>query len=342
MGKTRQQVSAEATVDGFRRALGPFVVAADTARMAMVFTDAKVTPEPIIFANDSFLSLTGYSRREVVGRSLGTVLGTKHPASQAFPPGLAEFEVSCRREDGRPFWALCLVSPVLDADGKSEQHVVSLVDVTAHKLEEERLRFLLEELNHRTQNTLAIVEAIAVQTLSGLSSDEVFENFQGRLHALSAAQRLLDQGNRGWVLLRDVISQMLFAFGLSDRRAGRFSLVGDDVLLPPKTALSLAMLVHELAANAAKHGALSVSPPGLVDISWSIQIDHPTTRIELRWQESGGPHVFPRSRRGFGSQLIERGLARELKDVRVDYEPSGVVCSLVILIEPDLVADNAQ
>jgi PAS domain S-box-containing protein len=335
--KSREQKAAESEVESFRKELGPFVIAAETTRMAMVFTDAEEFNHPLIFANDSFLSLTGYDRDDVLGESFDFL--TARPAD---PGALAQveaaftdssesgFEIRLRRKNGSIFLAAVFVSPVRDKDGNVLQHFASFVDLTTHKREEARLRFLLDELNHRTQNTLATVQAIAVQTLRGAADKEAVSAFEGRILALSKAHGLL--GGEHWeaVSLRDVIDRILQPFGLTDRRVTHFSVEGDDVHLQPKAALTLAMVFHELATNAAKHGALSDGGAGKIDIAWQVE---PTAhgRMRLRWQESGGPPVTRPGRKGFGSRVIEGGLARELDgEVCLDYEPAGVVCQITM------------
>lgn len=140
----------------------------------MVFTDAKEPNHPLIFSNDSFLSLAGYSRKEVLGQSFDFLLGRPaDPAALAQVEAAfagnseSDFEICFRRKDGSTFWAATFISPVRDKTGDIVQHFVSFVDLSKHIQKEEHLRFLLDELNHRTQNTLATVQAIAVQTLRG-------------------------------------------------------------------------------------------------------------------------------------------------------------------------------
>ena len=335
--KSKEQKAAESEVESFRKDLGPFVVAAETTRMAMVFTDAKEANHPLIFANDSFLSLAGYDREEVLGQSLEFLMGSPaDPETQAqVQAALAgsskdDFEICFRRKDGSMFWAAVFISPVLDKVGDVVQHFASFVDLSKHKEEEDRLRFLLGELNHRTQNTLATVQAIAVQTLRGAANKQVVDAFEGRILALSKAHSLLGRKHWETVSLRDVIDQILPPFGLNDRRVARFSVEGDDVRLQPKAALSLAMLFHELATNAAKHGALSNGAAGKIDVAWQAEPTPQGDRMRLRWQESGGPPVTL-GRKGFGSRLIEGGLAQDLDgEVRLDYEPAGVVCQIIM------------
>jgi PAS domain S-box-containing protein len=341
--KSKEQNDAEAEVEHFREDLGPFVVAAETTRMPMVFTDAKESENPIIFANESLLSLFGYDRGEVIGRNFNFLMEPgADPESLTLIEGTFagksanDPQLRYRRKDGSIFWASIYISPVRDKSGEIVQHFVSLIDLTKHKQEEDRLRFLLDELDHRTQNTLATVQAIAVQTLRGVADAEAVDTFEGRILALSTAHSLLGRENWQGVSLLDVIHQILQPFGLNDQRVSRFSIDGDDVRLQSKAAVTLAMVFHELATNAAKHGALSNDAAGQIDISWQIEPTPQGERMRLRWKESGGPPVKPPSRRGFGSRLIEQGLARELDgEVHLDYEPAGVACQIVMPIREE-------
>jgi PAS domain S-box-containing protein len=170
--KSDEQKGAEAEVESFRDDLGPFVVAAETTRMAMVFTDATEPDNPIIFANDSFLSLTGYDREEVLGKSFNFLMA--HVAdAEALARIEAEFEGSSssgtevlyRRKDGSEFWADVFISPVRNAGGDIIQYFASFADLTKHKEDEVRSRVLIDELNHRVKNTLSTVQSIVWQTL---------------------------------------------------------------------------------------------------------------------------------------------------------------------------------
>jgi PAS domain S-box-containing protein len=338
--KSNEQKAAESEVDGFRQDLGPFVVAAETTRMAMVFTDAKEPNHPLIFANDSFLSLTGYDREALLGQDFDFLLATAaHPETRAQAEAAfagtseGDLEIRFRRNDDSIFAAAVFVSPVRDKTGDIAQHFISLVDLTRHTQEQERLRFLLHELNHRTQNSLATVQAIAVQTLRGVADKNVVDAFEGRILALSKTHALL--GRKHWesVSLRDMIDQILRPLGLNTRRGAGFSVAGDDVRLQPKAALALAMVLHELAANASKHGALSTGAAGKIDIAWQVESAPPRDRIRLKWRESGGPPVIPPTHKGFGSRMIEGGLALELDgEVRLTYEPAGVVCQIAMAV----------
>jgi putative addiction module CopG family antidote len=334
--KSGEQKAAEADVDDFSKDLGPFVVAAETTRMAMVFTDAKAVGNPIIFANDSFLKLTGFGRDEVLGQSFNFLMAqgaspdTLKTIESAFAeePRDGDPEIRYRRKDDSIFWASIFVSPVRNPAGEVVQHFASFMDSSQHKKEEERLRFLLNELNHRTQNTLATVLAIAKQTLAGAADEQIVKVFEGRLLALSKAQSLLGRTSWDRVGLRQVINRILEPFGLHDLQRERITATGDDVRLQPKAALSLAMVFHELATNAAKHGALS-NDAGRVNITWQAEATPEGSRMRLLWQESDGPRFAQPNRKGFGSRLIQRGLAQELNGaVHLSYDPKGVTCQI--------------
>lgn len=159
--KDQEQRIAEAEVEEFREDLGPFVVAAETTRMPMIFTDALATDHSIIFANDSFLKLSGYDRTEVLAQPfsfLGTLPdddGTRRKIAGFFEPGGEDSpEMHCRRKDGTDFWASLFVNPVKDEDGTTVQHFISLVDMTRRKLAQQNAAMLIDELNHRVKNTL--------------------------------------------------------------------------------------------------------------------------------------------------------------------------------------------
>ncbi len=299
----------------------------------MIFIDPTIPNNPIIFANDSFISRTGFSRDEVLGQNFEFLLGPRSDPeliahiNSSFGNTFGHIypEIGYYCKDGSIFWAITLTSPVFEGS-EIKQYFVSYLDVTERRKEEHRLRFLTDELNHRTQNTLAIVQAIARQTLRGKAPQSVIAGFERRLIALSKAHALL--GTEQWygVALKDLIAQTLQPFGFN-KNSKQFVISGDAVRLTPSAALILAMGLHELATNAAKYGALSSEKTGVVDIRWSLAKDSGGhEHIGLTWQESGGPRVTPPARKGFGSILIESVLAQDLDGtVDIQYNPGGIL-----------------
>lgn len=336
--KTKDQAAAESEVEGFREDLGPFVVAAETTRMPMVFTDAKAANNPIIFANDSFLALTGYERAEVLGQGF-TAFMAQSPTQEVLTELAVAFndsrelsiEVRYRRKDGTVFWADLFVSPVLNEAGKVVQHFTSFVDLTRHKLEQEQSRRMIDELNHRVKNTLSTVQSIVTEALRRPASfDTIKESISSRIFALSRSHDLLSNENWDGTGLHDLLDVALEPFGVANGRKERFLIMGANVRVSPKATLALGIAFHELATNAVKYGAFS-NESGSITVSWSIKLMPDGDRLVISWQEKNGPPVSPPTRKGFGSKVITRGLPHELEGtVNLDFRAAGLACTIDI------------
>jgi PAS domain S-box-containing protein len=336
MQKTQEQEVAEADIEHHRKELGPFVVAAETTRMAMVFTDAKEPGNPVVFANDSFLSLSGFTRADLLGQLFSSLLAYGNDSHSmatldaAFKDGSnSDPEVLCRRKDGGEFGASVFVSPVRDKNGKLVQHFVSFVDLTKHKEEQANSRMLIDELNHRVKNTLATVHSIVWQALRKSTDARVIgESIEARLAALSRSHDLLTRENWEGAGLRDIVIDALDPFGVAGALAERLVISGDNIRLSPRVTLALGIAFNELATNAVKYGAFS-NESGSIQISWSSAVSSNGDRVILNWKENDGPPVVPPSRKGFGSQVIERGLAQELEgSASLDFQQQGLVFTL--------------
>jgi PAS domain S-box-containing protein len=338
--KSEEQKGAEAEVERFRKNLGPFVVAAETTRMAMVFTDATEPNNPIIFANDSFLSLTGYDRDEVLGKSFNFLMA--HGAdAEALTRIKNEFEgasdgaaeVLYLRKDGSEFWAGLFISPVHDEHGSTVQYFASFVDLTTFKDNEVKSKSLIDELNHRVKNILATVQSIVWQALRRASDPKlVQETIESRLFALSRSHDLLTRENWESAGLFDIVHDALEPFGVADGRAERIVINGENIRFSPQSALALGIVFNELATNAVKYGALS-DEAGSILIEWTKEPAPADARLILRWREKDGPPVSTPSRKGFGSQVIERSLSHEMEGaVTLDFRPDGLICTMTIPI----------
>lgn len=245
-------------------------------------------------------------------------LETGEPFEMTFP---------LKGADGRfrPF--LTRVVPLHDDNGAVVQWFGTNTDITEETRQGHHLRLMVDELNHRVKNTLAIVQSVTEQTLRGeLVPQKVRDVLVSRLLALSRAHDVLTAEKWTGADLREIAA--LAAAPYQNDEGTRLVVTGPSVFLRPSTAIALALSLHELATNAAKYGALSGST-GTVDIRWEIKPLDSGDRLLLSWRESGGPAVTQPSRRGFGSRLIERGLAAELDgSATISYPLEGVFCSI--------------
>jgi two-component sensor histidine kinase len=175
------------------------------------------------------------------------------------------------------------------------------------------------------KNTLATVQAMAMQTLRGVDMI-ARDTFLARLFALSSQHDLLTLDNWEGASFEGVVRRALRPWREDEHQ--RFTVEGPPVHLDPKRALALGMGFHELATNAAKYGALS-NNTGTIAVSWVLEPDGKS--LKLSWQERGGPAITAPERRGFGLRLIEHGLGRELGGmVRLDFQPEGLVCEWIM------------
>ncbi|HEY1503796.1 MAG TPA: HWE histidine kinase domain-containing protein [Stellaceae bacterium] len=197
-------------------------------------------------------------------------------------------------------------------------------DLTELKRGEEQQRLLADELNHRVKNTLATIQSIAVQTLRGADDLKSARTaLDARIISLAQAHDLLTDRRWSGADIRDVVARTMSPFA-----ADQLNLAGPAQEVSPRHALALSLALHELATNAAKYGALTV-PEGRIDLTWRVD----DASLHLDWRESGGPKVTPPSRRGFGSRLLEDGLAHDLDgQTKLDYAPDGVHCEISALL----------
>ena len=335
--KDRKQRAAEAEVAEFKEDLGPFVIAAETTRMPMVFTDAGKPDNPIIYVNDSFLKLTEYDRDELLAQRFNFLLADDsdqedlEAIAAAFAGKDDDAEVRYRHKDGSTFCATIFVNPVRDKDGTIVQHFVSLVDTTRHARARENAAMLIDELNHRVKNTLATVQSIVTQAVRNSSDPQIVrESIETRIAALSRSHDLLGREKWDGAGLRDLIDEVLAPFRVTEGRAERFKVEGENIRLSPKAALALGIAFNELATNAVKYGAFS-NAAGTVSIKWTLEDQADGRWLCLHWREQDGPPVSPPTRKGFGSRVIEQGLAHELEGkVRLDFPAEGTVCTIFV------------
>jgi PAS domain S-box-containing protein len=241
-------------------------------------------------------------------------------------------EVRLRQEElaGRSF--LLSAGPLVNDAKDVVGSIVTLTDITERKRAEEQQTVLVAELNHRVKNILAIVQSVAGQTLRTSPSLPAFNKaFSGRIQAVSIAHDILTQTRWIGIALNELLATVLAPYGVSD---GCFVTEGPTVLLQARLVLPLSMVLHELATNASKYGALS-TPSGRVTISWQLREDG--HRLVLTWLERGGPKVEGSGARGFGITLIERVVRFDLDgEAEIGFEPDGIRGVLSFALKTDV------
>ena len=307
----------------------------DSSDDAIISSDIDGT---ILTWNSGARRLFGYTADEILGKRIAALHPPDLPdeASAILArirrgERIEHYDTVRRRKDGSTVEVSLTVSPVKSVDGTIVGASKIAQDITERR-HGDTLRVLMrDELNHRVKNTLATVQSIAAQSFKGVDSQSR-ETFDARLVALSRTHDMLARENWESASLRDLLLQEIEPYRSDE--GGRFVVEGLDFALRPKAALALGLAFHELATNAAKYGALS-KPGGRVRVTWDVVSRSEPSALRLKWAETGGPKVRQPERKGFGSILIERGLAHELDgEVRLDFARHGLVCTIEIPLPP--------
>lgn len=264
--------------------------------------------------NAAMTRLTGYGEQELLDRS---VFDITHPQDRAkdreqlqlLREGqIPNYEGEKRyvRKDGTHVWVHVSVNVIRDADGKALRNTAVVQDISARRDAEERQTVLMRELAHRGRNLLAVVKSIAKRTFDGRRSlEEARAVFAGRIQALAGSFGTLTEERPDGTGLREVLATELAAFGTRAR------VDGPDIRLTAKASQTFALLVHELATNAAKYGALSTRE-GFVNVRWDIEYPDGAAQVRFEWTETGGPVVKQPQQTGFGTLLINQIVGSEL------------------------------
>jgi PAS domain S-box-containing protein len=270
--------------------------------------------------------LFGYAAEEMIGKSITILIPQdRHNEEPAILERIKRgervnhYETIRLRKDGSLIDISLSVSPIKDVEGRIVGASKIARDNTEKKKAEKVQQLLLAELQHRVKNTLATVQAIAALTLYGAPADERAK-FIARLRALASAHDVLAQENWERAPVRTILNKTLEPF-----QKERIVASGHDVILNSQKALLLTMVLHELATNAVKYGALS-NDDGQVRIDWAVREEKNATQLKLCWEERGGPRVQARARKGFGSRLIETSL----ENAQVVFAPEGITCTLEV------------
>jgi two-component sensor histidine kinase len=284
-------------------------LAATLVRVALTVLEPRGIPFVSYFPMLLVAGVLGGARASVTCLLLGLGLGSYFLAERTgfwtLPARVAPALIAYLVSGGLIVWLCELVNQAFRAEAESRRQEKQLI----------------LELQHRVKNTLAIVQAIARQTLHTHADRSLFEAvFTDRLVALGRAHNVLSDASWREVTMPSLVQRALEPF--ADPATGRLVLDGEPVALGPDLIVDLALCLHELGANATKHGALS-SAGGQVSIRWRSLAED---RVELVWKETGGPPVTPPTRQGFGSRLLAQGLSRKAHpQVQTDYRPEGLV-----------------
>ena len=279
--------------------------------------------------NSGAEKLYGFRRDEILGKSVTVLIPPDRLDEETRiiehikAGGRVEPHETVRRRKGGELVEVSLsVSPIFDATGRIVGASKIARDITDRKNAERIQKVLTGEINHRVKNLLATVLAIARQTFNGVDDLEVSKaTFEARLLNLAKAHDLLTSGNWEKASLEQIVHNAVLPF-----QSDRFRIGGPEVNLTPKGALAVALILHELATNAAKHGALAVTE-GHVDVSWAITGAN-NNRFTLIWQEADGPAVSKPNRTGFGSRLIRAMVGQLGGDVELVYSTDGFRCDI--------------
>jgi PAS domain S-box-containing protein len=279
----------------------------------------------IIFLNEAVERMFGYSHDELLGQPVDTLvperfrsqhremIGTFAAAPRERPMGSGR-DLTGQRRDGSEFPVEIGLKP-MRSEGRALVLAV-VIDITERKRIEDRQRLLIGELNHRIQNLFAVVQAVALHSLSGSRSlIEAREVFIDRLQSLGRAYTLMTEQQWRGAPLRQILAAETSAF------SDRVHLDGADVMVRQNAAQSFTLLLHELTTNAIKYGALSKAG-GQIDVRWTIAGGTPA-KFVLSWEEKDGPVVAPPTRSGYGRKIIEDTIRRIGKH-QIEYAPTGL------------------
>ncbi|MCL4765127.1 MAG: PAS domain S-box protein [Hyphomicrobiaceae bacterium] len=302
--------------------------------------------------NPSAERMFGYSAAEITGKPASLLVppGSSEPTEIIAKPGgpavprgpgettLAFFDRAAagesltgealrRRKDGTDVPVSISASPMRDSKGRTVAVSVIFRDISEQKRREEHTRFIMRELSHRSKNLLAVIQAMARQTVrTSRDLDDFQERFTARVKGLSQSHDLLVKRNWRGVPVADLVRAHLTAF--VDRAEHRLDLSGPSLSLKPEAAQNIGLALHELATNASKHGALS-SPTGRIAIWWGTEERDGERRFRMSWRESGGPQVEAPRQRGFGHTVVEAMVGRALEgEARLEWLPEGLAWHL--------------
>lgn len=329
--------ASEARVERLARDVALFRSVAETVPIGIVLTDADGR---IVYGNAVLEAMVrhevlrspdadSYGEWEAYHADGRRVESHEYPLARILREGLdrCELDVHYARGDGSRFWMRIIGQPVTNEAGMMTGAIVATIDIDAEVRLRTEQSAMIAELNHRVRNAFRVSQSIIDRILRlDRDDDALAERIDTRLKAYANAHTSLERSD--WS--RQPISKVA-RDALDSIEADRISMSGPDLIVPARTALSLAMAFYELARNAAEHGALA-NDHGAIELTWGLQTDGRTEeRWFIRWRETGGPQPSSQREAGFGTFVTQRALALETSGtVTVDYSPPGLDWLLIM------------
>jgi PAS domain S-box-containing protein len=325
-GKTEQDVGRAKDEDGdgghvrHKELLAAIV---ESSHDAIVSKDLNGT---ITTWNRGAQLVFGYSAEEMIGQSVLKLIPEDRHGEEVMildrirrGERVDHYETVRRRKDGELIHVSLVISPIRGEGGRIVGASKIARDVTDRYRAEQTQRLLMRELNHRSKNLLAIVEAMVRKTASSTPPAELVGRVSQRLQALSAIQNLLVYGDWRGVDLRTLVTAQVSPYA-----DGRLTLNGPQILLVPAAAQALGLAFHELATNALRHGSLTATG-GSVSIDWSFIEREGKKLFEMTWREASGPAIAAPAGTSFGTTILKRATEEALNGtVSLDYDSAGL------------------
>ncbi len=274
--------------------------------------------------------MLGFTEAEAMGRQIQDFV-VPHEFRSGFSTLIAKLrngkdhrhDTNCLRRDRAPLDVSVHYSPLLNGTGTVIGASVIFRDITERVRNEDHIRLLMREVNHRAKNMLSIIQVVAKQTAATLDGDEFVARFTARLHSMAKNMDLLVHNEWTGVAMRELVSGQLDI--LMEDHCRQIRMSGPDFRLNASAAQAIGMALHELATNACKYGALT-GAEGSVAISWDLQPAEGAQRFTMEWCETGGPKAAPPQHKGFGHTVMVRMVQAALEgEVAIDYAPEGLV-----------------
>ena len=308
-------------------------------RMAVCLSDPNQPDDPIVFCNEAFERLTGYSSDEILGHNCRFLQGARTDARQVQrirealkAENVAVFEILNYRKDGSSFWNALHLGPIYDDNGNLKYFFGSQWDVTdIHdaRAEERHAKAMAREISHRLKNVFAVIGGIVNITGRAMDARPVSQKINQRIQALGRSyEPTLDDAFLGTIEAGQAIRSVLSPY---DPEGNRIRFTGNGARTEPNAISALGLTLHELAANATKYGALS-NEQGVVEVSWRHELDaHDRASLVVEWVETGGPAIDrPPENKGTGFSISETLLQHSRGTLELDWKPEGLHARIAV------------